>query len=85
MSYQAVRAMPMRAFLFMGGQIERVLAERDLRALSISQATAGIAAGHSGNVEVVREKLTRELKLEITDGLNDELDRVGLNGLRAMQ
>lgn len=84
MSYDEVRAIPLRAFWFMQSQVTRLMAERDLRALSIAEAAALITSDHAEHSGSVRTKLVKELSIDIdrSEQITEQLDRVGLEQLR---
>jgi len=71
MGYREVRDLPIKAFWLMNSMINRVMAEKDLRALTVAEAVA--VAGEHG--EQVKEKLVQEMGVMVKrDPLTEERD-----------
>lgn len=78
-------ALPMRTFWFMSNSIERILAQKDMRALTVA------VCGQSSEAAIDhREKLVLELgpvveqEAEPFDPMNAERDQAGVDELKAM-
>jgi hypothetical protein len=81
LTYDQVMALPIRAFWTLNRNINRLLAEEDLRALTLHvsrQSAEGCAA--------YEEKLRSEIfpSAEVFDPLKAERDEAGFSELRAM-
>jgi hypothetical protein len=81
MGYQEVIDMPIRGFWVLNGHVQRIMAEKDLRAITVAEAVANPEHG-----ETVREKLKAEMGSVVSvSPLVAELDRTGLEQLRRMR
>ena len=81
MSYQNVMSIPIKTFWYMSGSIRRLMAEKDLRALSVSMAS------QSGEgAKECQERLVLEMGVIVKSpiGVNLERDEDGFLELKAL-
>ena len=85
-------ALPIKKFWFLSNQVDRIRAERDLRQLQMLGSVTSLegyklATDHLnsqiGQVYVWTPKAPGEIKINPETGLDAELDRAGLNKLKA--
>lgn len=85
MGYREVMSLPIRTFWLMNSNVGRVLAERDLRTLTVQQARHGGEAG-----EAIRKHLliemgeTGKVANKTESPLYAERDHEGFNELKAL-
>lgn len=72
--------MPVRMFWHMCGQVDRVLAQNDLRAVRVAGTTMSEDGGRA-----VSDMLKQELgRITTAAPVEEQLDRDGLEGLKSM-
>ena len=71
---------PAKGFWLMARNLNRIIAESDLRSLDLSLTATG---GDQNSVRAVRDSLIKEIDFEVDDRpLEEEVDEDGLNELR---